>query len=78
MNKNLTITKLVLGITVAALVSSPAFAAQKKSPSIHKTFNRAAPGQMVPFSVSPAGLYHNDVLPGGTITGPLGPNANGG
>jgi hypothetical protein len=67
MNNNLAITKIVLGITVAALISSSAFAAQKRSRAIQN-----------PVTVIQGGLYHNDVLPNGTVTGPLGPHANGG
>jgi hypothetical protein len=67
MNNNLAITKLVLGITVAALISSSAFAAPRKPRSIQN-----------PVTVIQGGLYHNDVLPNGTVTGPLGPHANGG
>jgi hypothetical protein len=86
MNKNLTITKLALGIAVAALVISPALAAKKKSKSIYKRstiYYRAAPVQTYnrePFdySANGRGLYHNDLLPDGTVTGPIGPDVNGG
>jgi hypothetical protein len=86
MNKNSTITKLVLGIAISILVVGQAFAAKRKSNS---SFNRsminyrAAPVQTyyrVPFgySISQGGIYHNDVLPDGTVTGPIAPHANGG
>jgi hypothetical protein len=70
MRTNLTMTILVLGIMVDALVNSPAFAASKKS---NPLYSRGAPVQTFQ-----GGLYHNDVLPGGTITGPIGPEVNGG
>jgi hypothetical protein len=31
-----------------------------------------------PYHQANAGIYHQDVLPDGTVTGPLGPEANGG
>jgi hypothetical protein len=86
MNENLTISKMVLGISIAALVISPAFAATKKSNSSHRRsviYYRPAPLQTyyrAPFvySISQGGIYHNDVLPDGTVTGPIAPHANGG
>jgi hypothetical protein len=72
MNKNLTVTKLVLGIMVATLVGSPALAAPRKS-------NRTVTGPVpIGYSVNQGGMFHNNVLPGGTVTGPLGPEVNGG
>jgi hypothetical protein len=91
MTKHSTITKLGLGIAVAVLFSCSAIAAPKKSNSLHKrslTYYRTAPVQTYnrnpsnrnPFVYSVGGrsLYHNDVLPDGTVTGPIGPEANGG
>ena len=86
MTNNSTITKLWLGGAVTIILISSAIAAQKKSNTLSKrpmTYYRAAP---VPayyrepsgFSISQGGIYHNDVLPDGTITGPIAPHANGG
>jgi hypothetical protein len=76
MNRNLTIAKLVLVITVAVLAISPASSAKKR-------FHRATLVQTnylapIGYTVSQGGIYHNDVLPNGTVTGPIGPEANGG
>jgi hypothetical protein len=85
MTKHSTITKLGLGIAVAVLFSCSAIAAPKKSNSLHRRsliYYRTAPVQTYnrdPFVYSADGsLYHNDVLPDGTVTGPIGPEANGG
>jgi hypothetical protein len=76
-----------LSRSVAILVISQVFAAQKKSNASRNQpmmYYRNAPAQTyyrVPFSysVSQGGIYHNDVLLNGTVTGPLGPdNPNGG
>jgi hypothetical protein len=86
MSKKPAIAKIVLGIIAAVLVSSEAPAVRRKAHSLHKrplTYYRAIPVQRyrwVPFgySISQGGPYHKDVLPDGTITGPIAPEANGG
>jgi hypothetical protein len=86
MSRNLTIAKIGLGIIAAALVSSAASAVRRKPYSLHKrplTYYRTAPVPgyyWLPFgySISQGGPYHKDVLPDGTVTGPIAPHANGG
>jgi hypothetical protein len=83
MNKNLTLTKLVLGITVATLILGPALAAPRKSHSLQNRHYRAAPvqtyfGEPLGYGAGQSGPYHKDVLPDGTITGPISPDVNGG
>jgi hypothetical protein len=86
MTNDSTITKLWLAVALAILFTSSAIAAQKKQNTLYKrpaTYYRAAPVPALyrePFgySISQGGIYHNDVLPDGTLTGPIAPHANGG
>jgi hypothetical protein len=79
-------TKLGLGLVVTVLVFDPTNAARKNFHAFAlrpMIYYRSAPAQIyyrVPFgyTASQNGLYSNDALPDGTITGPLAPEANGG
>jgi hypothetical protein len=86
MTKNSTITKLGLSVSISILLSVSAIAAPKRSNSLNKrpvTYQRIVPVPLdyrEPFvnSVGGGGIYHNHVLPDGTVTGPIGPDVNGG
>jgi hypothetical protein len=86
MIKNSTITKLGLSIAITILFGFSAIAAPKRSNSLSKrpmAYQRIAPvpsDYREPFvnSIGGSGLYHNHVLPDGTVTGPIGPEVNGG
>ena len=57
------LTALAGGITIASVGLSQA--ANAAGGSYHRTSVQSGP-------------YHQDVLPDGTLTGPIGPDANGG
>jgi hypothetical protein len=81
MKNNSTTHKLGLGIVLAALAICPEFAVSQTSHASSRP-NRITPelpdyrglNQLGPSY----GPYRNLVLPDGTVTGPVGPDVNGG
>jgi hypothetical protein len=81
MKRNSTTHKLGLGIVLAAVVISTEFAASQASYALSRP-NRITPE--LPYyrglhQLGPSyGPYRSFVLPDGTVTGPIGPDVNGG
>jgi len=75
----LTAVLLACGASLAiACLSEAANSAPRRS----RVYYRIVPDwrNHVPYEVgvSDSGPYHQDILPDGTVTGPIGPDANGG